>query len=222
MRIQFMLTVTLLAAICSGLPGTARGTDGAALSPMRLMDRLQERIAGCRDYQYDVACYERLGGKEERRSYHLYVKDNRMVRLKVTSGRGKGSEAALDAEGQLRGRKGGILKIFDEPLKPDDHRVRSLRGMPFWDAAAHNYLKALRERMTRPGVNCSVEPATDPPDGLRLVVHLPDGNWEQYWVETPQMRVVRGEVYESGQLIERYVISNIRENVGLTDDFFTF
>jgi hypothetical protein len=186
------------------------------------MDRLQERIEGCRDYQYDVACYERLNGREERRSYRLYAKDCCMVRVTVTSGRGKGSEATIDASGHIRGRKGGILKVFDVSLKPGDRRVRSLRGMPFWEAAAHNYLKALRERMACPGAHCSVEPADDPPAGLRILVRQADGNWEQYWVETPEMRIVRGEVYEAGQLARRYVISNVRENVGLTNKFFTF
>jgi hypothetical protein len=220
MRVRSALTAALLTGAC--LVSPTRGMGPVALDPMHCMDRLQERIAGCHDYQYDVESYERLGVREERRNYRLFVKDCRLVRIKVTAGRGNGSEAAMTADGKIRGRKGGILKAFDRSLKPDDQRVRSLRGIPFWDAAAHNYLQALRDRMSRPHAQCTVEAASDPPGSLRLVVRQASGDWEQYWIETPEMRVVRGEVFEAGRMVVRYVIRHVRENVGLTEKFFSF
>ena len=43
-----------------------------------------------------------------------------MVRIRVLQGRGKGSEAVMDARGRVRARKSGLLKPFARTLRPDD------------------------------------------------------------------------------------------------------
>lgn len=222
MRIPRLLTPVSWLGVWLGLLGIAMAAASEGMDPLRVIERLQERIAACRDYQYEVVSYERLGAREERRSYRLFVKDSRLVRVRVTAGRGKGSEAAIDGKGRIRGRESGLLKSFDRGLKPEDRRLRSLRGQPFWECAAHNFLPSLRQRMTRPGVQCSLEKATDEPGHLVLEVRQPNSNWERYWIETPALRLARGEVGEGGQIVSRFEIRDLRENVGLTDGFFSF
>jgi hypothetical protein len=189
---------------------------------LRWVDRLQERITLCKDYQYRVTCYERLGGKEERRSFTLYAKDCRLVRIKITSGRGKGSDVAMDGQGRIRGRKGGLLKPFARTLKPEDTRLRSLRGVAFWESAAHSFLPDLRERMAQPGNRCEVEPAKDQPGRVLLGINRPGGVREQYWIDPEQLLLMKAETYESDQLVRRFVIEDVRTNVGLSDSFFSF
>lgn len=188
----------------------------------RLIGRMQARLAGCRDYQYRVLCFERRGDREEERSYRLFVKEGRMVKIQVIEGRGRGSEAVLNARGQVRGRKGGLLRSFARTLAPDDRRVCSLRGTPFWEAACHNFLRSLQARMGRPGVQSQIGRDPEQSGLQRLTLYLPGGDRERYWIDTRAMHLVRGEVYEGDVLVHRFQIDDVRENVGLTDSFFSF
>src|SRR5438270_760205 len=81
--------------------------------------------------------------------------------------------AAVDARGRVRGRRGGLLKAFAETLKPEDRRIRSLRGVPFWEAACHNFLKDLRLRIAEPGTQSEVEPDPEQPGRLVLILSHP-------------------------------------------------
>jgi outer membrane lipoprotein-sorting protein len=211
---RVLLILCLLAA--------GRAVVADAPDALRLIDRLQERLAQCHDYQYVIRSFERDGNRQETRSYRLFVKDCRLVRIKVVEGRGKGSEAVVDAQGRVRGRRGGLLKPFAETLKPEDHRIRSLRGTPFWEAACHNFLKDLRLRVTDPGTHSDVEPDPDEPSRLLLCLKRPPNTCEKYWIDPRQMQLVRGELFEGDVLVQEFSINEIKENVGLSDGFFSF
>jgi outer membrane lipoprotein-sorting protein len=187
-----------------------------------LIDEIQAHLAHCQDYQYDVTSYERQGNQQEERSYRFFVKGAHLVRIRVLEGRGKGSEAVMDAQGRVRARKGGLLKPFVRTLRPDDPRMCSLRGTPFWEAACSNFLKALRIRVTQSGTECELGPEPDQPALMLLVVHRPGALRERYWIDPQGMHLVKGEVFEGGLLVHRFVISDIRENVGLSDAYFSF
>jgi outer membrane lipoprotein-sorting protein len=217
-RIQQLLVAVIISLFTLSLTG---GT-APELEPLQCLDCLQERIAQCKDYQYRVTCYEREGTREEERTYNLFAKDARMVRIKVTSGRGRGSEALLDARGRVWGRKGGLLKPFVQSLSMEDRRVRSLRGTAFWESAAHNYLRALRERIAHPDVRCTIERDAERPGTLRLIVNQPGEKREDYWIDAEPLRLRQGEIRESGQLVVRFTLQDMRENVGLSDGFFCF
>jgi outer membrane lipoprotein-sorting protein len=206
----------------------ARRVAADVAAAISLVDRMQTRLAQCKDYQYRLTSYERKGDREEERSYRLFVKDSRLVRIQVVGGRGKGSEAVLDARGEVRARQGGALKLFPKKLSLDDRRVCSLRGTPFWRAACHNFLKDLRARITQPGMECELSPDHEHPALLLLVLQQPAegcekyARCERYWIDTQQMHVVKGEVLEGDVLVERFSIQEIREDVGLSDSFFAF
>jgi hypothetical protein len=187
-----------------------------------LIDSLQAHLAHCQDYRYDVSSYERNGNQQEERSYRFFVKRARLVRIRVLDGRGKGSEAVMDAQGRVRARKGGLLRAFVRTLRPDDPRVCSLRGTPFWEAACPNFLKELRIRVVQPGTECDLGPDLVQPALIRLDLHRPGANRERYWIDPQGMHLIKGEVLEGNLLVHRFVISDIRENVGLSDAFFAF
>jgi outer membrane lipoprotein-sorting protein len=216
------LRIALIALLPALLlaPGHVSAADSG--EALRLVERLQSRLASCRDYQYRINGYERRGDREEERSFRLYVKDGRLVRIHVIAGRGRGSEAVLNARGQVRARKGGMLKAFARTLSPDDRRVCSLRGVPFWDAVCHNFLRELERRMNRPGAFSQVGTDRERPGTLLLSLQLPAGTRERYWIDPKLMHVVWGEVYEGDILVQRFEIADIRENTGLSDSFFSF
>jgi len=189
---------------------------------LRLVDRLQERLAQCRDYQCLITSFERKGGKEEERTYRLYVKDSQLVRVRILAGRERGSEAARDASGRIRARQTGMLKAFAKTLEPEDERLRSLRGTPFWEAACHHFLKELRLRMAQPGTRCTVEPDTAQSGLLLLTIDPPGLAQEKVWVDPEMLHVVRGERFEAGALVHRFTVREVKENVGLGEGFFSF
>ena len=81
--------------------------------------------------------------------------------------------------------------------KPEDRRIRSLRGMPFWEAACHNFLKELRLRVTEPGTRSELEKDPDEPDRLLLTVSRPGATQEKYWIDPHQLQVIRGQLFEN-------------------------
>jgi hypothetical protein len=137
------------------------------------------------------------------------------------AGRGRGSEAVWDAQGSVRARKGGLLKAFAVTLRPDDPRVRSLRGTPFWEVAYPRFLKDLRDRLMQPAATCEVSPDRERPGLLQLLAQRP-GTRERYWIDSRQMFVVAGERFEGDERVYRFAVSDIRENVGLGPGFFAF
>jgi outer membrane lipoprotein-sorting protein len=217
-RARNLLPLIVLVAVLLRGPAAAAGTPVG----LRLVDRLLDHLGQCRDYQFRVTAYERQGDQEEERTFRLFVKEERLVRIQVLAGRGKGSEAVLDAQGRVRGRKRGLLKTFATTLKPDDRRIRSLRGQPFWELACHHFLKELRARVAQPGTACEVEWEGEPPGLARLVLQRAPATRETYWVDLGQIHVLRGEDLESGRLVQRFAVSEVKENAGLSDAFFCF
>jgi hypothetical protein len=218
-----MTTLTLVRTVQLALvlaPWLAPAAGGQRAAD--LLDALQAHLAHCQDYRYDVTCYERQGEQQEERRYRFYVKGTRLVRVRVLQGRGKGSEAVLDAQGRVRARKGGLLKAFVRTLRPDDPRVCSLRGTSFWEAACPHFLQALRLRLTQPGTECELGPDPEQPALLLVGVHRPGALRERYWIDPQGLHLIQGELFEGGLLVHRFAISDIRENVGLSDSFFSF
>jgi outer membrane lipoprotein-sorting protein len=197
-------------------------TTSSADRAVDLIGKLQGHVAQCQDLQYDVTCYERKGDQQEERSYRFFVKGDRLVRIRVLQGRDKGSEAVIDTHGRVRARKSGLLKSFARTLRPDDPRVCSLRGKPFWETACPNFLQELRRRMTQQDTECELALDPDQPALTLLKLQLPGGVRERYWIDSQTMHLTKGEVFEGGLLVHRFTIPNIRENAGLSDSFFSF
>jgi outer membrane lipoprotein-sorting protein len=214
--------VQLAFVLAPALLAPARGTTASSVRAGELIEALQEHAAHCQDYQYDLASYERKGNQQEEQCCRFFGKGDRLVRVRVLQGRGRGSEAVMDAEGRVRARKGGLLKAFTRTLRPDDPRVSDLCGRPFWEAACPNYLQTLRQRVTQPGSECELGRDPQQPALVVLTLRQPSGIQEQYWIDPQGMHLVRGLELEGGLLVHRFTVSNIRENAGLSDSFFSF
>jgi outer membrane lipoprotein-sorting protein len=85
-----------------------------------------------------------------------------------------------------------------------------------------NFLKALRIRVTQSGTECERGPDTDQPAQILMDLHQPGAIRERYWIDSQRMHLVKGELFEGDRLVHRFAIFDIRENVGLSDAFFSF
>jgi len=218
MMILTTFRTVLLALALSPLLASAAGAGQA----VELLDELQAHLARCQDFRYEVACFERKGDQQEERRSRFFVKGERLVRVRVLQGRDRGSEAVLDPQSRVRARKGGLLRSLARTLRPDDSRVCSLRGTPFWEAAYPHFLKALRARAAQPGVECDVRPDRNESGLILVTLRRPGKIHERYWIDAQQRHLVKGEVFEDDLLVQRFTISDIQENVGLNDRFFSF
>ena len=50
----------------------------------------------------------------------------------------------------------------------------------------------------------------------------PGATQAKYWIDPQQLRVIRGQVFENDVLVREFSIQEVKENVGLSDDFFSF
>src|SRR3954453_5171867 len=67
----------VIALLVLPLLSASRAPAAGPPEALQLIDRLQERMSQCRDYQYLVDSFERKGDQKEKRSYRLFVKDSR-------------------------------------------------------------------------------------------------------------------------------------------------
>jgi outer membrane lipoprotein-sorting protein len=211
-----------VAVLIAGLFGVVGKSAADTNEGLRLLDSLRQRLDQANDYQCVATSYVRRGDREQERTYRLSVKDERMVRLKIVSGPGAGSEVTRDASGRIRGRRGGLLKSFAQTMQPDDPRLRCLDGTPFWEATGEQILRNLRQAAAQPGTRCEVRPATDAPGLVTMCLCQPGAAERKVWIDPRQCCVTRLEEYQGGALVRHLTVQELHTNVGLRDDYFSF
>ncbi len=85
---------------------------------------------GVKDYTCTMESYNRLGDKEEKKTYRYWYLKPGYIRMKVIKGKGKGGEVFFDpTRNKVRGHKGGFFSFIVLTLEPTDKRVVSIRGV---------------------------------------------------------------------------------------------
>ncbi len=85
---------------------------------------------GVKDYTCTMESYNRLGDKEEKKTYRYWYLKPGYIRMKVIEGKGKGGEVFFDpTRNKVRGHKGGFFSFIVLTLEPTDKRVVSIRGV---------------------------------------------------------------------------------------------
>lgn len=165
----------------------------------------------------------RLDQKTELATCQLWFKQPRMLRAKVLRGSGRGSEVAVDSEGQIRGRPGGILSFVVQRLQASDRRLHNIRGTSLleleWGAGFLRYHAAA----LRPDAVITLAPHPDPHSPYRVVVSYPDlgkAVREVYSLDPQRWVIVEGELYENEVRMEHVVFHDIKIDTGLPDAWF--
>jgi outer membrane lipoprotein-sorting protein len=218
--------VCLLLSLTAGVV-SARESTPAALTPDIVAEKLQQRFDQLTDYEAVMNTETRSGSRVETARFHVWYRIPGLFRLRVLRGRQRGSELLVEADGTLRGRRGGLLRPFSRRLSRSDPSLRSLRGQPAWELDLGSFLRAMRQRMGQPGSSSSIRKAS--PDGPKLSLEVryrspTDGHaLRDVWTIDPRTwLLVGGEVYDGEQRVDRFEITDLKTDRGLPLAMFHF
>lgn len=96
--------------------------------------RLSEQTRAITRYACTMQSFNRRDAESNTKTVRFTWARGGRVRMEVLEGPDQGSVLTRDAAGQIRGRKGGFLKMISVTLKDDDARVVNLRGRKFYEA----------------------------------------------------------------------------------------
>jgi outer membrane lipoprotein-sorting protein len=197
----------------------------AAMSPTaaEVMARGEERFRGLRDYHCLVDIEAKQGREVEVGSGQFWFKPPRMLRIQVTRGPRKGSEVAMDRQGQLRGRKRGLLSFVVKRLKAGDRRLQTIRGTSMLELDWGSFFQRYRTAMSRPDAAAVVAPRAMPTAPYQVVVTYSDQGKavrEVYSLDSRDWLIVEGEMYLDNVRVEHVVFREIKVDTGLTDAGF--
>jgi len=173
---------------------------------------------GVKDYTCVMDSYNRLGNREEYKTYEYWYLKPGYIRMKVINGKGKGGEVFFDpTRNKVRGHKGGFFSFVVLTLEPTDKRVTSIRGVRV-DQTSFGYIldqlkpyveagqcKVIEENGMK-GLECT---ATDK-------AYFGDIWKEKIIMDNSLMPVVWERYGKDGTLLYKLVCKGVKLNSGLT------
>lgn len=209
-----LLPLTLLVL----LPAAPRAEE--ELSADALMRRADARFQQLQDYECDADTECRLGSKTESTGLHIWFRKPRLMRIKVMRGKNKGSEVVMGRDGKIRARKGGVLKFISVRLKPNDRRLRNLRGTPLTRLHWENFYAEYRRHADLPGARTAARRA---PGGHEITLTYSSNGTsvrEVFRIASDTWTLTEGQMFENGTMVDGVRFRNFRFNAGLQDRFF--
>jgi outer membrane lipoprotein-sorting protein len=203
--------------------GATQGYTAEPLDATEVIARGEEQFRSLRDYECMVDVEVREGRKVEAGSGRYWFKQPRMLRVRILQGTGKGSEVAVDSEGQIRGHKRGILSFIVKRLKVSDRRLHTIRGTSMLELDWGSFYLRYRAAALRPDAVIAVAPRSDANAPYQVTVTYPDlGKTvrEEYWIDPLRWVIVEGAVYEDEVRLEHVVFREIKVNTGIADGWF--
>jgi len=214
-----VLVLVLVLGCFLSLPVVSGAQEAAPQSKAReVYDEALKAWAGVKDYTCTMESYNRLGDKEEYKTYQYWYLRPGYICMKVIKGKGKGGEAYYDPKlKKVRGHKGGFFSFVKLTLKPDDKRVTSIRGVRV-DQTTFGYIlsqlkpymeagqcKVLDEQGMK-GLSCAAWDKAYHGDIWK----------EKVLLDQSLMPVVWERYGKDGTLLYRLVCKDVKLNSGLT------
>lgn len=219
-----LITGTL--ALCSFLPLLATPSARAAqeMGAAEVLRRAEERFAAIQDYECLAVTENHRKTPPTRGSYKVWHKKPKMLRLRILRGDNRGSELAMDSRGVVRGRKGGILKAFAMRLSKKDSRLRTWRGTSALDMDWGSFYRNLRERAGRPGARLELHAASASEPYEIIAIYPENGRQyrDVYRIDPQTWHLLGMDTYVNGKLAEKLAFQDVKVNVGLDNDHFSF
>jgi len=202
----------LVVALFFALAGVLQAQEGA----QGLYDRAWQAWQGIKDYTCILSSYNRLGDKEEYRTYEYWYLKPGYVRMKVIKGKGKGGEAFYDPHRhKVRGHKGGFFSFVVLTLEPTDKRVTSIRGARV-DETTFGYILSQLKPYIDHG-QCEVAQGNFVTVSCKSPVPYHGDIFSEKVVFNNQLFPVVWERYgKDGTLLYRLECKDVRINKGLT------
>jgi hypothetical protein len=203
--------------------GTLYARAAEPLSAASVMQRGEARFRSLRDYERMVDVESKLGKRVEAGACHFWFKQPRMLRAKILRGSRKGSQVAVDTNGQVRGSKGGILGLIVRRMKTTDSRLLTIRGTSLMTFDWGSFFLKYRAGALRPGAQVVLAPHPNPGSPFEVVLTYPDlgrSVREVYSVDPHRWVIVEGAVYEDQTRVEHVVFRDIKLDTGIGEEWF--
>ncbi len=212
MRKATVLVLVLMSSVCFVPVSMAQeDAQGLYVKALRSCHRVE-------DYTCIMESYNRLGNKEEHKTYKYWYLKPGYVRMKVVKGKGRGGEVFYDPNrDRVKGHKGGFFSFVVLTLDPNDKRVTSIRGVRV-DQTSFRYILS----QFRPYVDADQCQKVDEQGMEGLVCSAGDepyhGDiWKEKVLFNQSLLPVVWERYgKDGTLLYRLVCTELKINSGLT------
>lgn len=222
-RLLVFVTVATASAglVLAGPPQPARSAE--TLTPAAICSRAEERFRNLTDYHCLAEGTATNGKKTEGGTYRVWFRQPRLARIKVVKGRSRGCEITVDARGQVRARRGGLLKPFVVRLKPNDDRLLSIRDVSIVEITWDAFFRRWRQNAAQPGARVTMAPRPTPDAPHEVVVSWTQNGKqfrEHYHVDPKLWVLLEAELWENGSRVDHIQFRDIELNTGVEERFF--
>lgn len=220
MNIRIGCWLVLLAAVATPLRCVVAADPPTADD---VIHRAEERFRQLTDYDCLADTDSRAGKKTASGTYHLWFKKPEMVRIRVIQGGHRGSEVAVDRDGKVRGREGGLLKPFVVGLSKTDGRLKSIRGVSITQLDWGTFYRGYHEAAARPGARITLTPPAGSAGSYEVTVAFPqDGKRvrEVYRIDPARWTLVEADVFEDETRVDHILFRDVKLDTGLEDRWF--
>jgi len=218
MKLQSTVLALLLLMLC-----TLQARSAQAPTAASVIQRGEERFRALRDYECMVDMESRLGKRVQTGTCQFWFKQPRMLRVKILRGDRKGSQVAVDGDGQIRGSKGGILGLIVRRMKTTDSRLLTIRGTSMMTLDSGSFFLKYHAAALRPDARVALAPHPDPNAPFQVVLtyaNLGKSVREVYSIDPHRWVIVEGEVFEDETRVEHVVFRDIKLDTGTADGWF--
>lgn len=219
---RFSLPIIVAVTIVAGLTlGIARADNTAPA-----IDAFHQAFASVNDYTYTLHSHEVLGSRTQDRVYDYSFMKPHFAKTLIESGDGQGSGGVWAGGNQVSGHQGGFLAGIHLKVDLHDPRATSLLGYTIPDGLIQSVVETY---VTTPGKLVQTDGGIlqgKPTDRLELDVSDPASNhgiskMVLYLSKTTHFPV-RQILYSGSTIVQDQTFTNIRTNVGLTQNDFPF
>ncbi len=185
-----------------------------------------DAFAKINDYTMTVKAHEVLGNSTQDRVYHYAFKRPALAKVDIVSGDGAGSGGVWKGGDTVKGHKKVLFATFSRTVPVHDPQATSLRGYTIPDGLMQNEVdkyKTIKGDLTQKN-----GPDVDgkPTDELDLTVADPSQNQGVTRMVIDLDKTthfpVRQQRYQGDKVVADEAFSEIKTNVGLTDNDFPF
>ncbi|HEY9084659.1 MAG TPA: hypothetical protein VIN40_01755 [Candidatus Tyrphobacter sp.] len=214
------LTAILAAALCAGFAHAAADNTAPAI------DAFHQAFASVNDYTYKLHSHETLGSRVQDRIYDYSFMKPHFAKTLIESGDGQGSGGVWAGGDQVSGHQGGFLSGIHLKISIHDGRATSIRGYTIPDGLMQNVIQTYvgvpgRLTQTDGGIVTG-----QPTDRLELDVTDPASNHgitkQVLYLSKASHFPIRQLLYVGDAVVLDQTYSDIRTNVGLTQNDFPF
>ena len=160
--------------------------------------------------------------KHEYKILKFYFKKPNLMRMDVLEGDNKGGVVLLNKEGKIRGKNWLGITLT---LRPDDGRIRNLRGDSFMQSSLLNMLARLKNHILERGCKASLaeeECMKRPAYHLHIEHNDADDpvTLEDVWYDKNTYFIMKKIKYEGRAKVTDIVWENCEINIPLADSLF--